>query len=183
MLRRAVIRITAWSLGAPLVGVLLALPSAGAAPSPGEPPQVNPASATATPECRNALEEQAQKLGAEADKLRQDGQLAPAITAWEKKLTLDRELASERAISGDLVQLAKLHLYNQDLVRARSSGQEALALLVKLHGEQHYLVVQARQFLSDVERITRFTPEERAREQEMLRLQDQAIKIYKLGRS
>ena len=100
------------------------------------------------------------RLWAEAQRLRAQGQLAEAITAAEKMLAIEREVlgAEHQEVAASLEWLAEVYVEREDFAAARKARQEVLALRVKLHGEKHWQVTDARLALADVERLAALSP-------------------------
>jgi CHAT domain-containing protein/tetratricopeptide (TPR) repeat protein len=134
--------------------------------------------------------EQKQRL-AERDRLDQEaldlyrrGQPARAVAAFEKKLSIEREVLGRLSteVAESLETLAKLHQACDDFPAARKDCQEALALRQELHGPKDWRVTDARLALADVERSAALAPRQRRRLAEADDLYDQATRSYQQGK-
>jgi CHAT domain-containing protein len=103
------------------------------------------------------------RYAAEAQKLRQAGQLGEAITAAEKRLAIERDVFGDghEDVIGALEQLAELHEAREDFAAARKARQEVLTLRTKLHGDKDRLVTNARLALEYLDRLARMDADSR----------------------
>jgi CHAT domain-containing protein len=169
----------------PCLGVLLgwallaglAWPGATAG-EPGEKPK--PLTAA-----QQARLKEGDRLAAEARKLEQSGQLAEAVTAWQKKLAIEREVygGAHEQVARSLAELARLHESREDFPAARKARQEVLALRTKLHGDKDWRVTDARLDLEDVDRLSKLTAEGRRRLRQATALNSQAFSLWQRVRA
>src|SRR5262249_17867323 len=64
-------------------------------------------------------------------------------------------------VAGSLEQIAGMHAQREDFTAARKALQEVLAIRTKLHGEEHWEVIDARLAVADVDLVAKLTPEQR----------------------
>jgi CHAT domain-containing protein len=69
-----------------------------------------------------------------------------------------------------------------NIAAARKARQEVLTLRIKIHGEKHWKVTDARLALADVEILERLTARQRQRLAEAGRLDEEALALYQRGR-
>ncbi|HEY7428890.1 MAG TPA: tetratricopeptide repeat protein, partial [Gemmataceae bacterium] len=121
---------------------------------------------------------------AEANRLQREGKLVEAIAAAGKKLAIERQVFGDvhEDVAGSLESLAEMHHQRENFAAARKARQEVLTIRVKLHGEEHWKVTDARLALADVERLGRMTPRQRQRLAEANRLNGEVVALYQQGR-
>ena len=124
------------------------------------------------------------RLGAEARRLRAQGQLDEAITAAEKMLAIEREVlgAEHPAVAVSLEWLAKVYIEREVFAAARKARQEVLALRGKLHGMKPWKVTDARLALADVERVAALSPDQRRRLAEANQLNQRVVELFAQGK-
>jgi hypothetical protein len=112
------------------------------------------------------------RWAAETTKLRQQGKLAEAIAACEKKLAIEREVFGNvhEEVAGTLEQLAQMHEEREAFAAAKQARQEVLALWTKRHGATHWRVTDARLALAQVDQLAQLTAAERRQLDEARRL-------------
>ena len=120
------------------------------------------------------------RLWAEAQRLRAQGQLDEATTAAEKMLAIEREAlgAGHQEVAASLAWLAGVYAEREDFAAARAACREVLALRVKLHGEKHWQVIDARWALARVERLAALDPDQRRRLAKADRLNQRVVRLY-----
>jgi tetratricopeptide (TPR) repeat protein/CHAT domain-containing protein len=136
-----------------------------------------------TAEQRERLKER-DRLAAEAGKLLEEGKLAATVTAWEKKLAIERQVFGDlhEAVVQSLQGLAGLHEFREDFAAARKARKEVLALCRKLHGDKDWRVTDARLALADSERLAGFDAAGRSRYWEAVALANAVDERKQKGR-
>ena len=124
------------------------------------------------------------RLWAEAQRLRAQGQLDEAITAAEKMLAIERAAlgAEHPEVAVSLEWLAKVYIERADFAAARKARQEVLALRGKLHGMKPWQVTDARLALADVERLAALSPDQRRRLAEANQLNQRIVELSAQGK-
>jgi tetratricopeptide (TPR) repeat protein len=120
----------------------------------------------------------------ETKKLRKEGKLAEALAACEKMLAIEREVLGNvhKDVAGSLEQLAEMQEELEDFAAARKARQEVLAIQTKVHGDKDWRVTDARLALSEVERLSQCTADERRQRQRAKRLAEKVEQLYGQGR-
>jgi CHAT domain-containing protein/tetratricopeptide (TPR) repeat protein len=149
--------------------------------APGQPPAPKPM--PLTKEQQERLRER-DRLRKEADQLWVTGKRAEAIAIGAKGLAIEREVFGNLHpdVVRSLQDLASRQTELEDFPAARQARQEALAILVKLLGPEHWRVADARIALEGVERLARLGPADRRRLQEAFGLTLQAVDLMRQGR-
>jgi CHAT domain-containing protein/tetratricopeptide (TPR) repeat protein len=124
------------------------------------------------------------RLRDEAQKLRAEGKLAEAITAASGALAIERKIlaADHDGLAGSLSLLAELLADREDFAAARAARSEALELLRKRHGPDHWKVTDARLALEDLERFATMPPPQRQKLAAADRLNNELSAHYQAGR-
>jgi CHAT domain-containing protein/tetratricopeptide (TPR) repeat protein len=146
-----------------------------------EPPEPKPA--PLTKEQQEKLKER-DRLQKEAERLRAEAKLPEAIAAAEKMLAIERQVfgAVHEELVGSLQFLAELHEAREDFAAARKARQEVLAIQMKLLGQRHWQVTDARLALEGVERRAQLAPDDRRRLAEATELQGRVVQLYQQGK-
>jgi len=112
------------------------------------------------------------------------GNLSKAIEAQEKLASLVRETVgpTNEALAGMLEALAKLHELRADFTAARKARQEMVAILARLHGENHWKSTEARFALDDLSRLEKLSPQDRQTLRESDRLSATVSDLLKQGK-
>lgn len=112
------------------------------------------------------------------------GNLSKAIEAQEKLASLVRERSgpAHEGLAGMLENLAKLHELRADFAAARKARQEMVAILVRLHGENHWKSKEARFALDDLSRLEKLDPQDRQTLRESDRLSATVSELLKQGK-
>jgi tetratricopeptide (TPR) repeat protein len=134
-------------------------------------------------DAKAALQER-DRLQAQTQKLQAAGRLTEAIAAAEAMLKIERKVlpAGHDDILGSLDWLAGLYLERGDFAAARTTRQEALEILRKLHGATHWKVTDARLALEDAERRVAMAGEQRQKLAESDRLNREHNALYLAGK-
>src|SRR5262249_8224086 len=85
-------------------------------------------------------------------------------------------------LAGMYEKSAKASEEREDFAAARKAREAALGVRVRLHGEKHWQVPDARLAVAQVERLARMTPEQRKQLAEADRLSTQASTLAKQGK-
>ncbi|HMB02118.1 MAG TPA: hypothetical protein VKP69_00080, partial [Isosphaeraceae bacterium] len=85
-------------------------------------------------------------------------------------------------VAESLGWLAELQVEREDFAAARAARREALDILRKRLGESDWRVVDARQALEDVERLSGMDRDRRARLAEAVRLNRTVMDLHRAGK-
>ncbi len=153
------------------LGSILSLPKTDA-----EEPHKTPA----ITELQQKRLQEARSLGEQAEKFRTEGKLDKAISATLKRLEIERGVPgpTHEGVLNALEQLATLCIEADDFAKARAARQEILALRIKLRGERHFSVVDARLDLADVDLLAHLTAEQRRSLGQTDALMDEVIRLH-----
>jgi CHAT domain-containing protein/Tfp pilus assembly protein PilF len=123
-------------------------------------------------------------LAAEANKLQMAGKLAEAIAAMEKAAALHREVwgTDHPAAIGPLNFIADAHEARDEFAAARKSRQEVVRILVKLHGDEHWQVSDARLKLTDLDRLEKMSAADRQRLRSARQMYSQIAQLHQQGK-
>jgi CHAT domain-containing protein len=109
------------------------------------------------------------------DKVLAGSDVPAAVQAVERRLAFQREALGgpPELVMRSLLLLARVHEFGEDFAAAEKVHRERLALMIKLRGEDHPQVGDARFALANVRLLGKLTPDQRKelRETELLRLQ------------
>jgi CHAT domain-containing protein/tetratricopeptide (TPR) repeat protein len=147
------------------------------AQSPGQPTAV-------TAEQRERLRER-NRLWEEAQQLRAEGKLGPAVASAQKMLGIERELfgAVNGEVAVSLAYLAGLQEEQEAFPAARATREEVLAIRTKLDGTSHWRTTDARLALAHLERLAGMTAGERRRLAAAARLSTQVVRLLGQGKA
>jgi len=115
-----------------------------------------------TPEQEQRLQ-QAKQLGDQARQQYLQGNLAESIATLEKRRVIELDILGldHPDTLGTTEALTKLHTDREEFARARALCQEVLALQLKKHPESHYLVIEVRRILKEIDKLEKLEPEGR----------------------
>jgi CHAT domain-containing protein/tetratricopeptide (TPR) repeat protein len=127
---------------------------------------------------------EAARLGAEASKLLQAGQLAQAEAAWRQKLALERAVhgTDHEVVAGSLEQLATLQASREAFPQARQTREQVLGIRTRLYGAGDWRVTDARLAVQDVDLRARLSPEQRQQLNRATALNGQVVRLWQQGR-
>jgi CHAT domain-containing protein/Tfp pilus assembly protein PilF len=160
-------------LGVTLVTAVVIVAGVGAARACCQSPSPDHAPASKLSEAEKARRlAERDRYYQEAARLAQAGKLDEAVTAYEKKLAIEREVLGEfhEDVIGSLVYLAYLREYGEDWAAARKALEEVLAIRERQAELEDWQVADARRALADLDRRAAMTPAQRRRLQEAHRL-------------
>ncbi len=159
------------------IGLALGVSALIAEPGPmGTAPPTLSAEQKERLKTRTALEAEARKLGDE-------GKVVEAVAAAEKALAISRAVyGKEHAeLAGSLSFLAEFREAGEDFDAARKERKEALAILTRLRGADHWQVTDARLALATIDRLAGLTADQRRRLREADRLDKQVPRLVMDG--
>lgn len=124
---------------------------------------------------------QRDECGQQLTEFRKQGKRTEALAVAEKKLEIERELlGSEHPDTlRTLVELAELHVEQEDFPSARKIGLEVLNIRTKLFGEEHWQVIDARVWLGYSGRLANMTHEQRMQLADSAQLVQKSAAFYR----
>ncbi len=172
-------------LRVPFATVLLisAVLGASTAWAEGQPPGPVPAPRLSEPERIRKLAER-DRYQQEAIRHAQANKVEESITAFGKKLAIEREVLGElhEDVVGSLVILARLHELNEDWAAARKALAEVLAIRQPQPDQKDWRNADARRTLADLERRAGLDPAQRQRLQEANALNRLVGRLFSQGK-
>jgi tetratricopeptide (TPR) repeat protein/CHAT domain-containing protein len=136
------------------------------------------------PDCAEAQKRLADFYEKWVDKVLNGSDAGAAVLAAERRLAFQRESLGgpPEMVINSLMLLARIHEYAEDFAAAEKAHRERLTLLIKLRGENHPQVGDARFALSHVRRLAKLTPDQRRQLQETELLRRQATELAREGK-
>ncbi len=145
--------------------VLCAVGGAIAANGEERPPGAQPAASddSAPGTAQAALIQQRDKIVAEGERLYREGQPDTAIELADRVIEVQREIAGgdDDNIANTLEWVANVLVEKNDFQAALDRRRRALKIRTTLHGEQHWLSINARLGVQRLERLVNANDEER----------------------
>jgi CHAT domain-containing protein/tetratricopeptide (TPR) repeat protein len=147
-----------------------------------EPPEPKPV--PLTKEQQEKLKER-DRLLQEVNRLLDEMKVDDAMALGEKALTLTRAVRGEQHLETLHVcqSLAQAYEEQANFPAAQKLRRQALTILTRLHGKDHWQVTDARLALEGVERLAQLAPRDRRRLAEAAQLYERAFELYQQGKS
>jgi CHAT domain-containing protein/Tfp pilus assembly protein PilF len=128
--------------------------------------------------------EQARTLGEQALKLWRQKKPGEAISAWQKKLELERKVLGQDhpTVAASLGQLARLHEVQNDFAAAGQALRAVLDIQTRRFGKDHWQVTDARLAVADMELLGRLKPEQRDQLRQARVLNVEIVRLWRASR-
>jgi tetratricopeptide (TPR) repeat protein/CHAT domain-containing protein len=146
--------------------------------------QTQPAQPKLSDKERTAKLAERDRLWKEAEELRDAGNFAEALERLTSNIKLQRKLfgAATSVEADSLEQIALNERDQQHWAEARAAAAERLAIRNTLYGADHWRTFNARRFLADIQRWSKFTDDERAQMAQADRLLKELERLYNQGK-